>query len=68
MIGESALLSEDRTRSADIVAADNSEVLILNEERLQKLIRRHKRLAAKFAYNMVCMLSNRLEATTKELH
>ncbi|MGK5094282.1 MMPL family transporter [Deltaproteobacteria bacterium TL4] len=66
LIGELCLLKTHQRRHTTVTALENSEVLFLNAESLERMRLRSKRLAAKFSYNLVCMLSNRLEKSTSK--
>ncbi|MBF0351988.1 MAG: MMPL family transporter [SAR324 cluster bacterium] len=68
LVGENCLLGQDQVRQASVVAGEDSEALFLNVYNLDRMVNNHKKLAAKFTHNMVCMLSNRLEAATSKLY
>jgi predicted RND superfamily exporter protein/CRP-like cAMP-binding protein len=65
--GEASFLGSNKTRQADIITTRDTQVLTLTQESLDQLLNQDKRLAAKFTYNMVSMLSDRLEKTTAEI-
>ena len=60
VFGEMALLRHTR-RIADVVACEDVEVLVIDEEFLRRLRVRYPRLAAKFFLNIARILSDRLE-------
>jgi CRP-like cAMP-binding protein len=64
--GEMGLVRQ-RPRSADIVAVEDTEFLILDEAFLRRLPRRYPRIASKVLLNLSRILSDRLENTTREL-
>jgi predicted RND superfamily exporter protein len=66
VIGEMALV-RDRPRSADVVVAQPTEYLVLDRGFLDRLQRRHPRIAAKVFLNLSRILSDRLEDTTDQL-
>lgn len=66
VIGEMALV-RDRPRSADVVVAEPTEYLVLDRGFLDRLQRRHPRIAAKVFLNLTRILSDRLEDTTDQL-
>lgn len=66
VIGEMALV-RDRPRSADVVVARRTEYLVLDRGFLDRLQRRHPRIAAKVFLNLTRILSDRLEDTTDRL-
>jgi CRP-like cAMP-binding protein len=66
VIGEMGLVRH-RPRSADVVVADKVEYVVLDEDFLQRLQRRHPRIAAKVFLNLTRILSDRLEDTTDQL-
>jgi CRP-like cAMP-binding protein len=65
-IGEMGLVRQ-RPRSADVVVVEEVEYLVLDEGFLQRLQRRHPRIAAKVFLNLTRILSDRLESTTDQL-
>jgi hypothetical protein len=66
VIGEMALV-RDRPRSADVIVAQPTEYLVLDRGFLDRLQRRHPRIAAKLFLNLTRILSDRLENTTDQL-
>jgi predicted RND superfamily exporter protein len=66
VIGEMGLVRQ-RPRSADIVVNQDTEYLVLDGGFLERLQRRHPRIAAKVFLNLTRILSDRLESTTDEL-
>lgn len=66
VLGEMGLVRA-RPRSADVIAADPSEYLVLDDAFLGRLQRRHPRIAAKVFFNLTRILSDRLEAATDRL-
>lgn len=66
VIGEMGLVRA-RPRSADVIAAEPSEYLVLDHGFLQRLQRRHPRIAARVFLNLTRILSDRLESTTDQL-
>jgi uncharacterized protein len=68
LIGEATLLAEKQKHSATVTAVEDSEVLVLSREATIKLTRRNKRIAAQFSYNMVSLLSDRLDHVLSTIH
>jgi hypothetical protein len=66
VIGEMGLVRQ-RPRSADIIVNQDTEYLVLDGGFLDRLQRRHPRIAAKVFLNLTRILSDRLESTTDEL-
>jgi uncharacterized protein len=66
VIGEMGLVRE-RPRSVDVVVIEQSEYVVLDREFLDRLQRRHPRIAAKVFLNLTRILSDRLEQTTDDL-
>lgn len=66
VIGEMGLVRQ-RPRSADVVVAEAAEYLVLDGGFLDRLQRRHPRIAAKVFLNLTRILSDRLESTTDQL-
>ena len=61
LIGEISALCYDKYHMANAIALEDSEVLFIRPDRFDYMIKKHKKLAALFLYNLVCMLSNRVE-------
>ncbi len=66
VIGEMGLVRE-RPRSADVIVDRPTEYLVLDRGFLERLQRRHPRIAAKVFLNLTRILSDRLESTTDQL-
>ncbi|MGH7787317.1 MAG: MMPL family transporter, partial [Candidatus Binatia bacterium] len=66
VIGEMGLVRQ-RPRSADTVAVEPTEYLVLDGGFLTRLRRRHPRIAATVFLNLTRILSDRLESTTDQL-
>jgi predicted RND superfamily exporter protein len=66
VIGEMGLVRQ-RPRSADVVAVEDTEYLVLDGDFLKRLRRRYPRIAAVVFLNLSRILSDRLERTTDEL-
>ena len=58
-------LVRQRPRSADAVCVTATEYLVLDVGFLDRLQRRHPRIAAKVFLNLARILSDRLESTTE---
>ena len=56
-----------QARSADVVALDDTEYLVVDERFLRRLRRRYPRIAATVFFNLTRILSDRLEHTTEHL-
>jgi predicted RND superfamily exporter protein/CRP-like cAMP-binding protein len=67
LLGESALLEDQPTRTADVIARQPSRALFLHHAQLEQLRQSDSRLAAHFTFNLVCLLSDRLENTNAQL-
>jgi predicted RND superfamily exporter protein/CRP-like cAMP-binding protein len=66
VIGEMGLVRQ-RPRSADVVLAEETEYLVLDERFLRRLRRQYPRIAATVFLNLTRILSDRLEMTTDQL-
>jgi len=66
VLGEMGLVRE-RPRSADVVALEPTEYLVLDQDFLTRIERRHPRIAARVFLNLTRILSDRLESTTDQL-
>jgi predicted RND superfamily exporter protein len=65
-IGEMGLIRH-RPRSADVIVREPVEYLVLDSGFLNRLQRRHPRIAARVFLNLAHILSDRLEVTTDQL-
>jgi predicted RND superfamily exporter protein len=63
VLGEMGLI-RDRPRSADVIAVEVTEYLVLDRAFLDRIRRRYPRIAAKLFINLARTLSDRLESTT----
>ncbi len=66
VLGEMGLVRQ-RPRSADVVALERTEYLVLDQGFLTRIERRHPRIAARVFLNLSRILSDRLESTTDQL-
>ncbi len=66
VLGEMGLVRH-RPRSADVVARDDTEYLVLDGAFLTRIQRRYPRIAAQVFLNLTTILSDRLESTTEAL-
>lgn len=66
VIGELGLLRGEK-RTADVVALEPTEVLVVTERFLRVLRRRYPRIAATVLMNLTRMLSDRVQRTTDQL-
>ena len=66
VVGEMGLV-RGRPRSADVVAAEDTDYLVLDRRFLQRIRRQYPRTAATVFLNLTRILSDRLESTTDAL-
>jgi hypothetical protein len=66
VLGEMGLVRQ-RPRSADVIALEPTEYLVLDRDFLARIERRHPRIAARVFLNLTRILSDRLESTTDQL-
>ncbi|WP_119418949.1 cyclic nucleotide-binding domain-containing protein [Desertibaculum subflavum] len=66
VFGEMAYLSE-APRTADVVALTEGEVLVLNQQTMQRAIQEMPAVAARVLFNLSLILSDRLGKTTAKL-
>jgi predicted RND superfamily exporter protein len=66
VVGEMGLVRQ-RPRSADVIAAEDVEYLVLDGRFLQRLRQRYPRIASTVFLNLTRILSDRLESTTDAL-
>ena len=60
-------MEENLVRTADVVAGTDSLGLFYDRLALEKLRAQESRLAARFAFNLICLLADRLEAANEQL-
>ncbi len=60
VVGEMGLLRQ-QPRSADVIAVDDADLLVVDERFLEVLRRRYPRIAATILFNLTRLLSDRLE-------
>ena len=65
VVGEMGLVRE-QPRSADVVATENAEYLVLDRRFLRRLPRRYPRIASRVFLNLTRILSDRIERTTDD--
>jgi hypothetical protein len=66
VVGEMGLVRH-RPRSADVVATETTEFVVLDERFLARIEKRYPRIAAKVFLNLTKILSDRLQSTTDAL-
>ena len=66
VFGEMAYLSE-APRTADVIALSEGEVLVLNQQTMQRAIAEMPAVAARVLFNLSLILSDRLGKTTAML-
>jgi CRP-like cAMP-binding protein len=66
VVGEMGLVRQ-RPRSADVIAAEDVEYLVLDGRFLRRLRQRYPRIASTVFLNLTRILSDRLESTTDAL-
>jgi len=66
VVGEMGMVRR-RARSADVVAAEDTDYLVLDQRFLQRIRRQYPRTAATVFLNLTRILSDRLESTTDAL-
>ncbi len=66
VVGEMGLVRQ-RPRSADVIAAEDMDYVVLDDRFLQRMRRRYPRIAATVFFNLTRILSDRLETTTDAL-
>ncbi len=65
VIGEMAFVLNEK-RSADVIANEDVELMVINEKTLERVTNRYPRISSKVFRNMSQILSGRLKATTKQ--
>lgn len=66
VLGEMGLVRQ-QARSADVIATEPIEYLVVDERLLARMRRRYPRIGCTFLYNLTRILSDRLESTTDAL-
>ena len=66
--GEESLLAPGYVHESDAVFLEPGQTLAIDAARLASLRRWHPRMSAQFAYNFVCLLSDRLQQSNLKLY
>ena len=66
LFGEIALFSESR-RTADVIAAEDAEVLVLTQEFIERSMKAIPDIVSKLLFNLTKILCDRLGASTRQL-
>ena len=66
LFGEIALFSESR-RTADVIAAEDAEVLVLTQEFIERSMKAAPDVVSKLLFNLTKILCDRLGASTRQL-
>ena len=61
------VLVRQRARSADVIAVEDTEYLVLDGDFLRRMRRRYPRIGATVFLNLSRILSDKLESTTDQL-
>jgi len=64
--GEIAFLT-DTTRTADVVASEDCEILVFYPDAIQQFMKQHPVTAAKILFNLASIVAERLVETTHQL-
>jgi CRP-like cAMP-binding protein len=68
IVGEETIFTDHPMRTSTVMATVDSKVAILNEDSVYQIANRKSRIAAKFSFNIVCLLSDRLEKLIAKIH
>lgn len=68
IVGETLIISDNTRRTATVTANQNSKVAIMSKEMYEDMMHSKDALASKFNYNMVCLLSDRLQHNNCIMH
>lgn len=68
VIGAISTICENNIRSSGVYAIEESEAIFMSMERLRRMRSEKLKLAAQLYYNIVCMLSDRLESINKKMY
>ncbi len=66
--GYALIITDQTRRQTTVTAHEDSKVAIISEKLYQEMLEEQDRLASKFNYNMVCLLSDRLQHNNMILH
>ncbi|MCG8333174.1 MAG: MMPL family transporter [Proteobacteria bacterium] len=67
IIGAISALCSENIRTSSILTVEDSEVIFISLNGLKRMNKMNYKLAARFYYNIVCMLSDRLEEANTQL-
>ena len=68
VIGTISTICSENLRTSSVYTLEDSEVIFMSMERLRRMRTEKLKLAAQFYYNIICMLSDRLEGANKKLY
>ena len=67
-VAEEAIITSETLRRDEAVALEPAEILSVDPRGFHEMIANNKKLAAQLAYNLVCMLSDRLQEANRKLY
>lgn len=68
VIGAINTICSENVRTSSVYTLEKSEVIFMSMERLKRMRTERLKLAAQLYYNIICMLSDRLEGANKKLY
>jgi uncharacterized protein len=68
IVGYSLIISDQSRRNTTVTATTKSEVVLISQDIYNEIMQNKHKLASLFNYNMVCLLSDRLEHNNATLH
>ncbi|MBU1239260.1 cyclic nucleotide-binding domain-containing protein, partial [Myxococcota bacterium] len=68
LVGEASLLRTEGVHSATVTAVEDSELLILDRDATLLMAKKNPRIASRFTFNLVGLLSDRLEHMFATIH
>lgn len=66
--GYALVISDQTRRPTTLTALEDTKLAVVSQELYDEMFENHHRISSKFNYNMVCLLSDRLEHNNSTLH
>ena len=68
MAGYALVISDQTRRPTTLTTLEKTKMAVVSQELYDEMFNNHDRICSKFNYNMVCLLSDRLEHNNSTLH
>jgi len=66
--GYALIISDQTRRPTTLTTLETTKMAVVSKELYEEMFTKHDRICSKFNYNMVCLLSDRLEHNNSTLH